>query len=209
MRNDGLATGHLNVVPEKVGHVFVVVDDQNIFELNDNHVRPCFRFTKIKYDGHVERIPGAEPVTASSPSVSLQVSVRLRTDNSCHTLIMMKVLLVEDSADIRDALRAMIQRLGHHVVEATDGKEAVQATIDHNPDCVLMDLALPAVDGLQATAAIRAISRFKGRLPIIAITAFPESLSQDKAFKAGCDGYLRKPIDPDTLREAFKRICGV
>jgi CheY-like chemotaxis protein len=120
----------------------------------------------------------------------------------------MKVLLVEDVEDSRGALRAMIERLGHHVIEATNGKEAVQATIDHNPECVLMDLALPEVDGLQATAAIRAISRFEGRLPIIAMTAFHEAFSQDKAFRAGCDGYLRKPIDLDNLRDAFKEFCG-
>jgi len=118
----------------------------------------------------------------------------------------MKVLLVEDIDDSRGALRAMIERLGHHVIEATNGKEAVQATVDHNPHCVLMDLALPGVDGLQATAALRAISSFKGRLPIIAMTAFQADFSQEKAFDAGCDGYLQKPIDFDDLREAFKKV---
>jgi len=119
----------------------------------------------------------------------------------------MKVLLVEDVEDSRGALRAMIERLGHQVIEATNGKEAVSASVDHKPDIVLMDLSMPVADGLQATAAIRAISQYPRQLPIIAITAFPESLSEEKALKAGCDGYLRKPIDPDDLLKVFKRFA--
>jgi CheY-like chemotaxis protein len=116
----------------------------------------------------------------------------------------MKVLLVEDSEDDRIALRVMIEELGHQVVEAIDGKQAVQATVDHNPDFVLMDLSMPVVDGLQATAAIRAISRFPGRVPIVAMTAFQESFTEDEAFKAGCDGYLQKPIRLDNLMKVFR-----
>jgi CheY-like chemotaxis protein len=113
----------------------------------------------------------------------------------------MKVLLVEDAEDDRIALRVMIEELGHQVLEATDGKQAVQVTVDSNPDFVLMDLSMPVVDGLQATAAIRAISRFPDRLPIVAMTAFQESLTEAEAFKAGCDEYLQKPIHLDDLGE--------
>lgn len=116
----------------------------------------------------------------------------------------MKVLLVEDTHEVRFVLRAMIEKLGHQVVEATNGAEAVQSTVDHKPDVVLMDLNMPAVDGLQATAAIRAISQFPRQLPIIAMTAFPKALSKEKALDAGCDGYLQKPIDLETLAAAFK-----
>jgi two-component system cell cycle response regulator DivK len=118
----------------------------------------------------------------------------------------MKVLLVEDVEDNRGVLRAMVEKLGHQVIEATNGKEAVSATIDHKPDLVLMDLSMPVADGLQATAAIRAISQYPRQLPIIAMTAFPETLSEEKAFEAGCDGYLQKPIDLDDLVGVFKRF---
>ncbi len=109
----------------------------------------------------------------------------------------MKVLLVEDVDESRNVLRAMIERLGHRVIEATNGKDAVKTALDYNPDLVLMDLGMPEVDGLQATAALRAISNFKD---------YPETLSVDKAFKAGCDAYLRKPVDLADLGAALRRF---
>ena len=115
----------------------------------------------------------------------------------------MKVLLVEDLEESRTVLRAMNERLGHRVVEAAHGKEAVQVALDSNPDLVLMDLSMPEVDGLQATAALRAIS-----LPVIGITAYRETLSVDKAFRAGCDAYLRKPVDLADLGAALRRFLG-
>ena len=111
----------------------------------------------------------------------------------------MKVLLVEDVDESRNVLRAMIERLGHRVIEATNGKDAVKTALDSNPDLVLMDLSMPEADGLQAAAALRAIS-----LPVIGITAYRETLSVDKAFRAGCDAYLRKPVDLADLGAALR-----
>ena len=95
------------------------------------------------------------------------------------------------------------------MVEAANGREAVKTAVDHKPDVVLMDLSMPEVDGLQATGALRAISHFShsNQLPIIAITAYPETLSRDKAFKAGCDGYLKKPVDLVILAGALVRFA--
>ena len=120
----------------------------------------------------------------------------------------MKVLLVEDVDESRKVLRAMIERLGHRVIEATNEKDAVKTALDSNPDLVLMDLSMPEVDGLQAAAALRAISNFKdmNHLPVIWITAYPETLSVDKAFRAGCDAYLRKPVDLADLGAALRRF---
>ena|SRR2546422_3561608 len=120
----------------------------------------------------------------------------------------MKILLVEDVDESRNVLRAMIERLGHSVVEATNGKEAVKIALDSNPDVVLMDLSLPEVDGLQATGALRAISHFRdmNRLPVIALTAYPETLSKEKALRAGCNSYLRKPADLTDLDGALRPL---
>ena len=109
----------------------------------------------------------------------------------------MKVLLVEDVEESRNVLRAMIERLDHRVIEAANGKEVVKTALDSNPDLVLMDLSMPEADGLQAAAALRAISNFKD---------YPETLSVDKAFKAGCDAYLRKPVDLADLGAALRRF---
>jgi len=123
----------------------------------------------------------------------------------------MKVLLVEDLDESRAVLRAMLERLGHDVVEAASGREAVKTAVDQNPDVVLMDLSMPEVDGLQATGALRAIAHFSyfNHLPVIAITAHPETLSKDRAFKAGCDGYLQKPVDLSDLAVTLQRFAPI
>jgi two-component system sensor histidine kinase TorS len=122
----------------------------------------------------------------------------------------MKVLLVEDVDESRVVLRAMLEKLGHKVVEAGNGHQAVKTALDQNPDVVLMDLSMPEVDGLQATGALRAIAHFShfSQLPIIAITAYPETLSRDKALKAGCDRYLRKPVDLADLAQVLNSLKG-
>jgi len=69
-----------------------------------------------------------------------------------------QILLVEDVQDNRELFRIMLEQLGHTVLEAENGRQAVHAAIAHQPDCILMDLSLPEVDGLLATAAVRKIS---------------------------------------------------
>ncbi len=98
----------------------------------------------------------------------------------------MRVLFVEDTADSREVCRVMLETLGHEVIEATNGKEALRTAIKQSPDLVLMDLSMPEVDGFQAISALRSISSFN-RIPIIAITAYPQSHWRDKAEQAGCD----------------------
>ena len=110
----------------------------------------------------------------------------------------MRILLVEDTDDNREAYRLMLEMMGHEVVEATNGKEAIKVALKKIPDLVLMDLSMPEVDGFQATAALRAITPFT-QVPIIAITAYPPNYWRNKAEDAGCDAYLQKPFSPEVL----------
>ena len=119
----------------------------------------------------------------------------------------MKVLLVEDVDESRDVLRRMLETFGHRVIEAANGRDAVRLALEDRPDLVFMDLSMPEIDGFQTTGALRAISRFgRSNLPIVAITAYPETLSKEKAFASGCDAYLRKPVDLSDLALVFKRL---
>jgi len=117
----------------------------------------------------------------------------------------MLVLLVEDNDDSRDLYRHMLQKLGHHVIEATNGKEALRIAIKQNPEVVIMDLSMPEVDGFQATSALRSIKTFR-RTPILAITAYPESHWQDKAEDAGCDALLQKPFTHADLSAVLDKL---
>lgn len=118
----------------------------------------------------------------------------------------MRVLLVEHHDDSREVIRVMLNELGHEVIEAATGKEAVIAAVRTLPALILMDLGMLEVDGLQSIAAIRAISSVRG-IPIIATTAFPSEFKWRKARQAGCDAYLLKPFDADGLDRALAQIA--
>ena len=108
------------------------------------------------------------------------------------------VLVVDDNADTRVVVRWMLERWGYRVVEASDGREALEKTVEHRPDLVVMDLSMPVADGYEAVRAIRSREEFSA-LPVIAVTAFDRAVARDEAEAAGFDHYLSKPID-------FKRL---
>src|SRR4051812_37994001 len=117
----------------------------------------------------------------------------------------MRILLVEDTDDARELYRHMLEKMGHEVIEATNGKEAIKAAIKSSPDLAIMDLSMPEVDGFQAASALRSISNFS-TMPILAITAYPQSHWKDKAEDAGCDGFLQKPFSPEDLASALDKL---
>jgi two-component system, cell cycle response regulator DivK len=117
----------------------------------------------------------------------------------------MRVLLVEDTDDSREVIRMMLQNMGHEVIEARNGKEALNAAIKRSPEIVLMDLSMPEVDGLQATAALRSI-RTSSHLPVIAMTVYPSTHFRDKAEDAGCDAFLQKPFTPEELSVVLEQF---
>ena len=81
-----------------------------------------------------------------------------------------KVLIAEDYADTRSFMKFLVESYGYQVLEATDGQEAVETVQHEKPDLVLMDLAMPVMDGLAATRVIRGFDGMS-KLPIIAVTA--------------------------------------
>lgn len=109
------------------------------------------------------------------------------------------ILVAEDSADTRAVLRRVLASYGYRVVEAADGREAVEATLRECPDLVLMDLNMPIMDGLAATQRIRELKDKCGNLPIVALTAFDTYGMREAALEAGCDAYLLKPLALDEL----------
>ncbi len=117
----------------------------------------------------------------------------------------MRILVVEDNDDSRGLYRHMLEKMGHEVFEATNGKEAIKVAIKSSPQMVIMDLSMPEVDGFQATSALRSIKNFSVT-PILAITAYPPSHWRDKAEDAGCDAFLQKPFTPDDLSAALDKL---
>src|SRR5436309_3799311 len=106
------------------------------------------------------------------------------------------VLIVDDDADARLIYSQYLRSKGCVVFTATDGRIALEKAKTLGPDVVVMDLAMPRVDGFEAIRRLRE-SSWTRRLPIVAISALP--LSQADALRAGCDAFLAKPVDPEVL----------
>ena len=89
--------------------------------------------------------------------------------------------------------------------EAEDGEQAVESALNHRPDIILMDLSLPVLDGIAATAKIRA-SDGLAKVPVVAVTAHHETDFREGAKSAGFDAYVTKPIDMKWLSELIKGL---
>jgi two-component system cell cycle response regulator DivK len=103
-----------------------------------------------------------------------------------------RVLIADDFADTRRLTRLILEKNGYEVDEASDGFEAVKMAVKHPPDIILMDLAMPVMDGIQATQAIRQHIELSG-IPILAVTAYGDFYSE-RARDAGCNDVIQKPL---------------
>jgi CheY-like chemotaxis protein len=117
----------------------------------------------------------------------------------------LKVLLVEDAEDTRSFMRLELEQLGYLVHEAEDGAKAVEIALREEPDIILMDLSLPFMDGLSATAKIRSEPKMS-KVLIIAVTAYPQTDLRAEAKASGFDAYVTKPIDIGWLDELIKGL---
>lgn len=115
------------------------------------------------------------------------------------------VLVVEDYQDAREMYSAYLQFSGYRVEEATNGLEAIEKAIELMPDIILMDLALPKVDGWEATKRLKSDSRTR-HIPIVALTGHALAGFAEGAREAGCDAFVTKPCLPDALVAEIRRM---
>jgi two-component system cell cycle response regulator DivK len=115
------------------------------------------------------------------------------------------VLVVEDYQDAREMYAAYLAFSGYRVAEATNGIEAIEKTIELMPDIILMDLALPRMDGWEATRRLKLDERTK-HIPIVALTGHALAGHAEGARQAGCDAFVTKPCLPDALVAEIQRM---
>ncbi len=115
------------------------------------------------------------------------------------------VLVVEDYQDAREMYAAYLQFSGFAVAEAGNGIEAIEKTHELLPDIVLMDLALPRMDGWEATRRLKNDERTR-HIPIVALTGHALAGHAEGAREAGCDAFVTKPCLPDALVAEIKRL---
>jgi two-component system cell cycle response regulator DivK len=115
------------------------------------------------------------------------------------------VLVVEDYEDTRYFMRLALEDRGYRVCEAENGEQAVAIAGREQPNAILMDISMPVLNGLTATARIRQNSALR-KIPIVALTAHKESDLRDGAQACGFTAYVTKPIDFDWLDDLIRRL---
>jgi CheY-like chemotaxis protein len=113
-------------------------------------------------------------------------------------------MIVDDTDDVRELVRIQLIMLGYRVVEATNGREAVEIVMREPPELILMDLTMPVLGGIEATRLIRETVG-NSEVVIVAFTALPSGHSRELALAAGCNDYIRKPLEVDQLSSLLKR----
>jgi two-component system cell cycle response regulator DivK len=118
------------------------------------------------------------------------------------------VLVVEDNAANLKLASLLLTHAGHEVLSAVDAESGLAIARERRPDLVLMDLQLPGMDGLAATALLKADPDTAG-IPIIALTAMAMKDDKVRAEAAGCDAWIAKPLRYRELYEAIDRLLAV
>ena len=119
----------------------------------------------------------------------------------------LRVLVAEDSLVNQKLARALLEKWGHRVWIANNGKEAVAATQSHTFDLILMDVQMPEMDGLEATAVIRKRQTAgEARIPIVAMTAHAMTGDRERCLAAGMDAYVSKPVRTRKLAEVIDKL---
>jgi two-component system, cell cycle response regulator DivK len=115
------------------------------------------------------------------------------------------ILLVEDNVDNRTIYSTILRHCGYEVVEAGTGEEGIRLAREVQPSVILMDVAMPGIDGWEATRRLKQ-DETTAKIPVIALTAHAMADDRRKAEEAGCSDYLAKPIEPRRVVEAVEKM---
>lgn len=118
------------------------------------------------------------------------------------------VLIVDDSATMRNMLKASMQELDFDVHTAQDGEKALKSIELNDYDIILTDINMPNVDGIELIRLIRGNSK-KSAVPILVITTEGGEAAKLAGREAGANGWIVKPCDPEILKRAVSKLCGI
>ncbi len=111
---------------------------------------------------------------------------------------MAKILIIEDNEQNLYLETFILEKHGHEVVQARDGKQGIELAGQVSPQLILLDIQLPVMDGYAVAEELRQNPRL-AHIPIIAVTSYAMAGDRERILAAGCNGYLEKPINPDTF----------
>lgn len=120
------------------------------------------------------------------------------------------ILVIDDEPMTVELVTRFLQHDGYDVIAAPNGTEGIAQYVAHRPDLVVLDIAMPGMNGIATAQRMRAIEQEQElpRTPIILLTAYARSFFLSASSEAGVDSYLTKPIAPDALLEHVRRFLG-
>ena len=117
-----------------------------------------------------------------------------------------RILVVEDDPDLRTILRLQLVSQGYEITETTNGAEGFAALQTCSPDCVILDLMMPVMDGFGFLKRARSILSLQ-EIPVLILTASEDERNRIRGFQYQADSYMSKPYDLDALTEEVGRLC--
>ncbi|MCG2721471.1 MAG: response regulator [Thermodesulfovibrionales bacterium] len=115
-----------------------------------------------------------------------------------------RILIVEDNENNMYLISFILKKGGYEIIQAWNGEEGVELAKKERPDLIVMDIMLPGIDGYEATKRIRETDDAK-EIPVVALTSYAMVGDREKAFAAGCAGYIEKPLDPEKILEEIEK----
>jgi CheY-like chemotaxis protein len=149
----------------------------------------------------VDDLVGTES-TRAVPEAPLRLASEPQPVESANP-VRLRILVADDNADGADSLAMLLQADGHVVLTAPDGRRAIEVAEAFRPDVILMDVAMPNLDGLEATRQIRSRPWGQG-IRIIALTAWGQDAERRRTREAGMDAHLVKPVDLRALAAVLR-----
>ncbi|MFP4057501.1 MAG: PleD family two-component system response regulator [Candidatus Brocadiia bacterium] len=111
-----------------------------------------------------------------------------------------KILVVDDERRVREMIEFRLRRFGYEVLQAADGREALDVAAEHQPDLILLDVMMPDLDGFQVCRRLRQNDATKG-IPVVMLTAKADAKDVTYAYNSGAQDYVVKPYDPLVLQQ--------
>jgi len=115
-----------------------------------------------------------------------------------------KILYIEDNEQNLYLVTFILEKSGYQVFAAMDGQQGIDSAATVNPDLILLDIQLPLMDGYAVARQLRTNPDLAG-IPIVAVTSYAMAGDREKAIEAGCNGYIEKPINPDTFMQQVEQ----
>ena len=116
-----------------------------------------------------------------------------------------RILVVDDSWFQRKQIAKILKAHGHGMIEAVDGKDAVDKALEEKPDCMLLDLLMPEMDGIQVLEYLR---KEESDIPVIVLSADIQDTTRAKCFELGVADFINKPVNEESLRDALANVLG-